>query len=209
MDWPSAKEITTLLEFEAAGVEILSTRPQRLISIVDSDATWPATFAAIESRIQDALRASGQVLHIEHVGSTSVPGLPAKPVIDIDLIVRDPTDEASYVPGLEAAGFQFLLREPPWYEHRLFGLAEPNANLHVFGPACAEHARHVLFRDWLRNHPEDRERYVNAKRDAAKMSNEKGETMNEYNARKERVIRDILARIFRAKGLLEDEPGKH
>ncbi|KAE8325740.1 grpb/dephospho-CoA kinase [Aspergillus sergii] len=197
---PSKSEIT---EFQMPGVvEIISTRPQKLIEIVEPDPTWPELFAIIARRIADTL--GNRLLSIEHVGSTSVPGLPAKAVIDVDVVVADPTAEDSYVPALEAAGFQFLLREPGWYEHRLFGLNEPYANIHVFGPNSAEHVRHRLFRDWLRNHEDDRQRYVDTKRQAAAASRLAGETVNEYTDRKQSVIHEILQKAFKEHGYLNE-----
>ncbi|OGM41219.1 GrpB domain protein [Aspergillus bombycis] len=193
----STGEITELSQTPAV-VEIISTRPQKLIEIVEPDPTWPESFANIARRITDAL--GNRFLSIEHVGSTSVPGLPAKAVIDVDIVVADPTAEDSYVPALEAAGFQFLLREPGWYEHRLFGFNNPYANIHIFGPNSAEHIRHRLFRDWLRNHEDDRRRYADVKRQAATASRLAGETVMEYNARKEFVILDILQKAFKEHG---------
>ena len=104
---------------------------------------------------------------IDHIGSTSVPGLPAKPIIDIDLAVADPADEGAYIPDLEALGYVHWLTEPEWHQHRLLKqLNEPRVHLHVFGPDCPEMVRHQMFRDWLIAHPEDRRRYAAAKRAA-------------------------------------------
>lgn len=197
----SAKDIVTFIEADLSQVEIIATRPRHPIEIVEPDPSWPAAFEAVASRIRAAL--GDKALAIEHVGSTSVPGLPAKPVIDIDLIVADPTDEASYVPDLESAGFLFLFREKPWYEHRFFGGDEPRTNLHVWGPAAAEPARHAMFREWLKEHPEDREKYAEVKREAAEATEKVGETVQEYNLRKEWLIRQILGRIFKETGLLD------
>ncbi|GFF45919.1 UPF0157 protein BH1888 [Aspergillus udagawae] len=173
-------------------LEIISTRPQIPIEIVDYDPSWPTAFASIAERIKSAL--GPKALTVNHVGSTSVPGLPAKAIIDVDLVVPDPTAEDDYVPALQAAGFQFLFREPNWYQHRFFWLAEPYANLHVFGPGATELSRHQQFREWLIAHPEDRELYVRAKRDAAKQSRENGESVQEYNFRKENAIEEIMVR---------------
>ncbi|RHZ57467.1 GrpB family protein [Aspergillus thermomutatus] len=173
-------------------VEIISSRPQKPIEIVDYDPSWPSIFASLAQRITSALGPTA--ISISHVGSTSIPGLPAKAVIDIDLVVPDPTAEADYVPALQAAGFQFLFREPNWYEHRFFGLAEPYANLHVFGPGAGELSRHQRFREWLVAHPEDGALYVKAKREAAQASRENGEAVDGYNFRKEPVIEEIMVR---------------
>ncbi|GAB1209918.1 grpb/dephospho-CoA kinase [Aspergillus pseudonomiae] len=190
----STNEITKSSQMPP-GVEVVSTRPQKLIEIVEPDPTWPESFANIARRIADAL--GNRLLSIEHVGSTSVPGLPAKAVIDVDVVVADPTAEDSYVPALETAGFQFLLREPGWHEHRLFGFNDPYANIHIFSPNSAELIRHRLFRDWLRNHEDDRRSYADVKRQAAAASRLAGETVMEYNARKEFVILDILQKVFK------------
>ncbi|GAA1967334.1 GrpB family protein [Microbacterium deminutum] len=174
--------------------------PARDIAVVPWDPQWPAVFTALTSMIERAL--GDRALEIEHVGSTSVPGLPAKPVIDIDLVVADSADEASYVPALEAAGFVLRVREPWWYEHRCLVREEPRCNLHVFSPDCAEAARHRIFRNWLRQDDADRDRYSRAKRAAAAAANERGEHVMEYNARKQDVVRQIYDRAFRAAGLV-------
>jgi GrpB-like predicted nucleotidyltransferase (UPF0157 family) len=175
-------------------------RPRPDIRVVDADPVWPASFATLAVRVREALGEGGLV--VEHVGSTSVPGLPAKPVIDIDLTVADPADEAAYVPALERAGFQLVIREPWWHEHRCLVHDDPQCNLHVFGPEAPEPVRHRLFRDWLRTHPEDLALYRDCKLAAAEAANEAGEHVMEYNARKESVIREIYDRAFRAAGLL-------
>jgi GrpB-like predicted nucleotidyltransferase (UPF0157 family) len=101
------------------------------------------------------------------VGSTSVPDLAAKPVIDIVLVVIDSADETAYVRLLEAAGYQLHLREPDWYEHRLLKGPDTDVNLHAFSLGTPEIDRMLLFRDWLRANPEDRQLYVQTKRDLA------------------------------------------
>ncbi|EOO04035.1 hypothetical protein UCRPA7_408 [Phaeoacremonium minimum UCRPA7] len=203
---PSPAEISWITEqvdLQPGDIQRVSMRQPLPIEIVESDPAWPATFERVASRIRDAL---GPVaVSVSHVGSTSVQGLPAKAIIDIDLVVPDPTDEAAYVPALENAGFQFLFREPKWYEHRFFGLPEPYTNLHVFGPSSAEPVRHTMFRDWLKTHPEDREIYATVKRESAAASRKADETVLQYNARKNPVIKEIYARIFKAYGLLLDD----
>lgn len=159
------------------------------IEIHDYDPAWPRLYASHERRIREAL---GEVaLEIEHVGSTSVPNLAAKFRIDIDVIVADPTDEDAYLPALVAAGYVLKVREPDWYEHRCLHGFEPPANIHVFGPDCDEYLRHVIFRDWLRAHPTDRDLYAAAKRRIAA-----GDVsyMADYAAQKSSVVIDILRR---------------
>jgi GrpB-like predicted nucleotidyltransferase (UPF0157 family) len=166
--------------------------PTRLtgpIPIHDYDPAWPALYAAEESRIRAAL--GPLALAVEHVGSTAVPGLAAKFLIDIDLIVADPTDEDAYAPALVAAGHMLRVREPDWYEHRLFKGSQPDVNLHVFGPDCDEHLRHLIFRDWLRTRPDDRDRYAAEKRRIARQNLT---FMAQYADQKSPVIVEILRR---------------
>ncbi|WP_220035676.1 GrpB family protein [Curtobacterium sp. MCBD17_013] len=88
-----------------------------VISVVDPDPEWPQLASTVSNLIIDALDV--RALRVEHVGSTSVPGLAAKPVLDLDLTVADPSDERVWLPRLEAAGFVLTVREPWWHEHRL------------------------------------------------------------------------------------------
>ena len=172
------------------------------IEVVEYDDRWPADFERVAGRLRDAL--GERALEVHHVGSTSVPGLPAKPVIDVDLVVADPADEAAYIPALRGAGFEHTLREPWWHEHRLVKHADPLSYVHVFGPDCPEVIRHRMFHDWLAEHADERERYAGAKRAAAIEMNAKpgGGTGMDYNRHKEPVVRAIYDRMFRAHGLL-------
>lgn len=170
--------------------------PPETVSVVAYDPQWPRRFETLAARIRDALGEAA--LDVEHVGSTSVDGLAAKDVIDIDLTVADPRDEDAYVPALAGLGYVLTVREPSWHEHRCLRLANPRANLHVFGPDCPETIRHRMFRDWLRTHPEDRQRYEDAKVAAIPG----GGNVMDYNGRKQQVIREIYDRAFRAAGLL-------
>ncbi|MGE8686600.1 MAG: GrpB family protein [Achromobacter sp.] len=166
------------------------------VEVVPYDPEWPKRYGELEARIREALGPSA--LGVEHVGSTAVPGLAAKPVIDIDLTVADPAREDAYVPALQAIGYVLALREPSWHQHRLLQLDEPKVNLHVFGPDCPENIRHRMFRDWLRGHDEDRDRYARAKQVAAGGMME----VMAYNKRKEATVRQIYERMFRAAGFL-------
>ena len=169
------------------------------IVIVEHDPAWPDRYDAVAEQIRAAL--GDAVLALDHVGSTAVPGLAAKSVIDVDLTVVDSADEAIYVPALEASGFLLAIREPHWHEHRAFKGDDPRVNLHVFSPDCPEAIRHLMFRDWLRAHPDDVALYAGAKRAAAE-STADGEHVMDYNQRKESVILEIYARMFAAHGLL-------
>ena len=126
---------------------------EEIVEVIFYDSAWPMLYEKLADDIRKTL--GPIVIHLEHVGSTAVPGLAAKPVIDIDLTVPDPTDEESYVSALEKLGYDHTIREPSWHEHRCLQLFSPRVNLHVFGPDCPELVRHRLFRDWLREHPED------------------------------------------------------
>lgn len=176
--------------------------PATGIEVADPDPAWPGQYAGLAGRIRGVL--GRRVLELEHVGSTSVPGLAAKPVIDIDLTVADPGRERDYVPALETAGFVLVIREPWWYGHRVLRAEEPACNLHVFEPGSAETVRHRMFRDWLRGNPADRDRYAAIKRQAAGEANARGEHVMQYNARKQQVIREIYHRAFAAAGLLHE-----
>ena len=162
--------------------------PSTDLTITDHQARWADDYELLAGQIGVAL--GSVALEIEHVGSTSVPGLPAKPIIDVVIVVADPDDEAGYAPALSEAGFVHVVREPWWHGHRLFRSHEPRANLHVFGPDCPEVARMRIFRDWLRTHPDDLEIYRLAKIDAAAG----GGHVMDYNARKQQVLRDIVRR---------------
>ena len=171
------------------------------IEIVGHDPAWAERAEELERRIRTALGAAA--LEVAHVGSTSVPGLPAKPIIDIDVTVADSSDEASWLPALEVAGFVLTVREPWWHEHRCLKPADWGANIHVFSPDSPELVRHALFRDWLRASEADRALYAETKRRAAAEATARGEEMTAYNDRKSGVIRKIYERAFRAAGLLD------
>ncbi|MFI1385716.1 GrpB family protein [Embleya sp. NPDC020886] len=164
------------------------------IEVVAYDEAWPGRYAVLRDRIREVL--VDGILDITHVGSTAVPGLAAKDVIDIDLVVADPRREETYVPQLAALGYDLTVREPWWHEHRMLRLAQPRVNLHVFGPGAPEPVRHLRFRDWLRSHPDDCDLYATAKSAAAPGARH----AMEYNARKEAVVQRIYARMHAAEG---------
>lgn len=196
---PSAEDITRHWDADPHGVERVGVRIPSPVVVVDPDPTWPLRFSDVEASIRRALGATA--LAVEHIGSTSVPGLPAKPIIDVDLIVADPVDEAAYRPALEGVGLHLVLREPGWHEHRLFKPRTADAHVHVFGPESPEPVRHVLLRDWLRTHPDDAAEYAAVKRRAAVETNAAGGDGMDYNLVKEPYLRALLDRIFRAEGL--------
>ena len=197
---PTPEEITRHWDDDPEIEFVAPRRPMTEIVITEYDERWPDVAAVEIRRISEAL--GSQLVSIEHVGSTSVPGLPAKPIIDLDLAVLDPIDEPAYIPLLEGAGYEFRFRERNWHEHRFLRRDIPHVNLHVFGPENPERVRHLLLRDWLRTHPEDAAAYAAVKRESAADSNASAEDVMDYNRRKEPFIRDLLDRIFRAEGLL-------
>lgn len=175
--------------------------PTPEVVVVDPDPAWPELFDAVAERLRGAL--GPRVLQLDHVGSTAVPGLAAKPFIDIDLVVADPGDEAAYVPPLVAAGFDLRVREPWWWGHRMLRLPDPPCNLHVVGPESPVPWRDRLFRDHLRRTPDDLELYARTKREAARAALAAGEHGMQYNARKQAVLREIHARACTAAGLTD------
>ncbi|MFL5944372.1 MAG: GrpB family protein [Gaiellaceae bacterium] len=160
------------------------------VVIADYDAEWPRWFEQAAARIRDAL--GDKALEVQHVGSTSVPGLPAKPLIDINLVVADTTDEDAYVPPLEAIGYVLRIREPDWYEHRLLRGYDPPVNLHVFPQGCEEVERMLRFRDHLRTNDADRELYARTKRELAA---KEWKYVQNYADAKSEVVQDIMARV--------------
>lgn len=159
------------------------------VELVEYDPAWPSLYAFEATGIRAAL--GERVRQLEHVGSTSVPGLAAKPRIDIVLAVPDSADEPGYVPALEAAGYVLRIREPAWFEHRLLKRTEPAVNLHVFSAGCPEIERMVAFRDRLRQDEADRRLYADAKRELARRQ---WKFVQNYADAKTAVVEEILRR---------------
>lgn len=166
---------------------------KREIVIVDYDPCWPGQFQKHAEILSQAL--GTRALAIEHVGSTSVPELAAKPIIDIDVIVTDSSDEATYLPALVQAGYILRVREPDWHQHRMFRTPELDVHVHIFSPGCVEVSRHLTLRNRLRTCPEDRLLYETVKR---KLAKEDWTDMNAYAAAKSEVVEQILSRAMRA-----------
>jgi GrpB-like predicted nucleotidyltransferase (UPF0157 family) len=159
------------------------------IQLVEYDPSWPEMFAREVERIAAALGEGA--LKTEHVGSTAVPGLAAKPIIDILLVVADSADEEAYTPALEAAGYVLRVREPDWYEHRMFRDPDANVQVHVLSEGCPEIERMLLFRDRLRINHADRELYERKKRELAR---EEWKFVQNYADAKGDVVEGIIAR---------------
>ena len=162
------------------------------IRLVDYDPGWPDRFRREAERIRAVL--GDRVLQLEHVGSTAVPGLPAKPVIDLALELENSADEPAYVSAMEAAGYVLRIREPEWNEHRLFKGPDTNINLHVFSSGCPEIGRMVAFRDWLRINASDRNLYARTKLELAQ---KKWKYVQNYADAKTAVVEQIMARARR------------
>lgn len=185
---PATSHETTEDELRAVTIGPLQPLTGKVL-IVEYDPNWPRQFAAEAAKIRAAL--GERALLLEHAGSTSVPNLAAKPIIDIVLVVHDSSDEAAYVPALEAVGYALRIREPDWYEHRLLKGVDPAVNLHVFSPGCEETERMLLMRDWLRAHEDDRELYARAKRELAQRD---WKYTQNYADAKTAIVQEILAR---------------
>ena len=165
---------------------------KREIVIVDYDVHWPERFQAHAEVLSRILGRSA--LAIEHVGSTSVPQLAAKPIIDIDVLVEDSSDEATYRPALIRAGYVLRVRERDWHQHRMFRTPEVDVHVHIFSKGCVEFTRHLAFRDRLRACKEDRILYESLKR---KLAQEDWLNMNAYARAKTEVVEQIISRALR------------
>lgn len=165
------------------------------IELVAHDPRWARQYEQLAGRVRAAL--GERVRLLEHVGSTSVPGLSAKPIIDMVLEVADSSDEVAWVPDLERAGFRVRIREPDWFEHRVMwvvdehGQRSVDVNLHVFSAGCPETVRMVGFRDHLRSHAGDRDLYEATKH---RLAAQRWTFVQDYADAKSEVVTQILAR---------------
>jgi GrpB-like predicted nucleotidyltransferase (UPF0157 family)/predicted enzyme related to lactoylglutathione lyase len=182
--------------------EIYVTERPRLdgsVPLADPDPTWAATAEQLLSAIRSVLGPSAVLA--EHVGSTSVPGLVAKPILDLLLAVPDSSDEPAYVPRLEQLGYELHVREPEWHQHRLLKLTDPMVNLHVFTAGSAEIKRMIDFRDHLRSNAADLELYARTKSELAAQT---WEYVQDYADAKADVVADILERARATVGDRDD-----
>ncbi|EFH84296.1 GrpB family protein [Ktedonobacter racemifer] len=162
------------------------------VTIADYDPAWPELFEREAEKIRAVL--GERIVLLEHVGSTSVPGLAAKPILDILLVVPSSADEAAYVSALEGAGYVLRIREPEWHEHRMLKGDNPAVNLHVFSPGSPEVERMLLFRDWIRRNESDRLVYEHTKRELARKT---WKYTQNYADAKTLVVEEILARAVK------------
>jgi GrpB-like predicted nucleotidyltransferase (UPF0157 family) len=186
--------VPTTTKADLDAVTIGGARPHGgPVHLAEYDPVWPELFAKEAARIVHVLGETA--VRIEHVGSTSVPGLAAKPIIDIVMAVTDSSNETSYVTPLEAHGYELRIREPNWYQHRVLKGLETDINLHVFTHDCPEVDRMLRFRDHLRRNSNDRKLYEAAKRELAKRD---WEFIQNYADAKTEVIERIMARAGEA-----------
>lgn len=164
------------------------------IQLIAYSSDWPALFIREADRVRATL--GDRVLMLEHVGSTSVPGLAAKPIIDMILAVADSADEPAYVPAMESAGYVLRIREPEWNQHRLFKGPDTDINLHTYSFGCPEIDKMLMFRDWLRTNDADRELYERTKRGLA---NQTWKYVQNYADAKTAVVEEIVARTRAAR----------
>ncbi len=182
---PGAAYEDALREVTVGGLQPL----QGLVVLAEYDPAWPLEYEVQAARLRAIL--GDRVRLLEHAGSTSVPGLAAKPVIDMVLEVPDAGDEAGYAAALEAAGYVLRIREPEFFQHRVLKGPGTDINLHVFSEGCEETRRMLAFRDRLRAHPEERDLYARTKRDLAARD---WQYMQQYADAKSEVVGQILAR---------------
>ncbi len=170
--------------------QIIGGREKRAIRVVDYDPTWPAIFGEVRRRVVDAL--GTRALRVEHIGSTAVPGLAAKPIVDVLVVVADVSDEAAYVPDLVDAGFELRSREPG---HRMMRTPGRDVHLHCYPPEVPQISAYLDLRDQLRRDAGDRELYATTKRALALRD---WESMTHYAEAKSDVVAQILARAREA-----------
>jgi GrpB-like predicted nucleotidyltransferase (UPF0157 family) len=168
------------------GIELIGGLEKREIRVVPYDPRWAERFERERERILAALGALAR--RVDHVGSTSVPGLAAKPIIDIDVSVPDIRDEAAYLAPLLATGYRLRVREPG---HRLVRTPERDVHVHVCSAGSEWEWRHLLFRDWLRINGPDRVAYERLKQ---RLAHQDWTDMNAYAAAKLPLIDEITQR---------------
>ena len=188
LDGPDGQQLTVY-----ANDHYLTDRPRldSTVHLAEPDPGWSATGGRLVRQVRKALGPVAVV--VAHAGSTSVPGLAAKPVIDLVLGVPDPTDETTYVPTLESLGYALRIREPEWREHRLLRLTDPVANLHVFASGDDEISRMLAFRDHLRRDARDRATYEQTKRDLAART---WDYVQDYADAKSDVVAGVMPRAL-------------
>lgn len=165
--------------------ELIGGREKRAIVLVPSDPQWPLRFERERERIVAALGGAARL--VEHIGSTAVPGLIAKPIVDVLVGVDDPDDER-FVDALVAAGYELRVREPG---HRMVRTPEHDVHVHVWRHDDAEVVRYLALRNRLRADAGERAAYAALKQRLALLD---WDDMNDYAEAKSSLIEEILAR---------------
>ena len=178
-------------ELAALRVSGAVTPHDATIAILPYDPKWPLQYACEEAKIRTAL--GDAVVVLEHVGSTSIPSMPAKPIIDILLAVKDSASEDTYVPALTAQGYRLHLRERAWEEHRLMKGSNPDVNLHVFTTGSNEITRMLAFRDRCRANPDEHELYERTK---TELTRQVWRHVQHYANAKGDVVEAIISRAL-------------
>jgi GrpB-like predicted nucleotidyltransferase (UPF0157 family) len=160
------------------------------IYLAEYSPDWASRYCEVEAIVKRVL--GTRLILIEHVGSTSIAGLSAKPIIDIVLEVADSDREIDYIAALEDNGFRLRIREPDWHKHRLLKLDD--VNLHVFSENCPETIRMLCFRDRLRSNPDEMEMYLTGKRELASRV---WKYVQNYADAKSELIEAILSRAMK------------
>ncbi|MDN3477734.1 GrpB family protein [Curtobacterium sp. APC 4022] len=174
-------------------VEIIGGPEALRVGLHEYDPAWAVTFAAHRERI---LRAVGPLdVRVEHIGSTSVPGLAAKPIVDLVVVVPDVTDESAYLEPLLGAGYELRVREPG---HRLVRTPARDVHVHVYERGATAVTDYLLLRDRLRSDPDDRALYEQTKR---QLLSGTWDDMNDYADAKTDVIRAVMGRARAAAAL--------
>ena len=177
---------------DVTAVELVGGTEPLTLELHSHDEQWAGLYLDHRRRILNALAAAS--VGVEHIGSTSVPGLAAKPIIDIVVTVDDITAEEDYLDALLAAGYELRTREPG---HRLVRTPTRDVHVHIYQQGAPEVAEYLLLRDWLRSNADDRDLYESTKRSLLRS---RWDDMNAYADAKTDVIRAITARARTARG---------
>ena len=167
----------------------------RKYEVVAYDPEWPKTFESEAIRLKEVFL--DDALDIEHIGSTSVPGLNSKPTIDILIIVNDVSVVDPHISEMESLGYKYLgeyvkpgsrlfIKERPGNADRLF-------NVHFF-PNNHPHIRDMIrLRDYFRTHPEEAKKYANLKRE---LSEKHPDNYAQYRKLKDEYMEDLKKRVL-------------
>ena len=167
-------------------IDLIGGTEVRQLEVVDYDPVWPRIFADHRDRLSAALGTAA--VDVEHIGSTSVPGLAAKPIIDIVVTVDDITAEEDYFDALQGTGYTLRVREPG---HRLVRTPARDVHVHIYQSGAQAVVDYLLLRDRLRGDAGDRALYAQTKRGLIAQG---FDDMNAYSDAKTEVIAGILAR---------------